>query len=506
MKLFSATEIKEIDKYTIENEPISSLDLMERAASAIACEIISRWRPNKRIVVFAGPGNNGGDALAVSRLLIEQGYKVEIFLFNIGGNKLSPDCATNKERLLALGDVDFTEIIKEFNPPYLSKSDLVVDGLFGSGLNKPLSEGFASLVRLINESGAYIVSIDVPSGLFCEWNGENVRNNIIQARLTLALQFPRLSFFFSENAGFIGTYKSLDIELSQDAIYTTKVKKYLVERGDVKRALRRRQAFANKYDFGSALLVAGSYGMLGAAVLAARGAMRAGAGVVSVHAPRCAMQTLQSSVPEALFDADKHDIVTSDISPRHAYDAIAIGPGIGTNNPTLDALDRFLIDYKKPLVLDADALNCIAMRPQMLNNIPAKSVLTPHAREFDRLFGQFYTDEARVKKALEVAGYYNIIIVLKGHHTMTVYPDGHIYVNSSGNVGMATAGSGDVLTGVITALIAQGYTPEMSAVLGVYIHGYAGDLAEKAEGTYGVVAGDIAANIGRAIKEIMTSV
>lgn len=504
MKIFTASDIRSIEKYTIENEPVKSIDLMERAASAIACEIICRWRTNKRIVVFAGPGNNGGDALAVSRLLLEQGYHVEVFLFNIGGNKLSTECAINKDRLLEIDNVDFTEIVKEFNPPYLSKSDLVIDGLFGIGLNKPLKEGFASLVRFINESGAYIVSIDIPSGLFADWNGSNVRSNIIHARLTLAIQFPRLSFFFSENAEFVGKYKVLDIELSQTAIKSTSSECYLVEKDDVKRALRRRNRFANKYDFGSMLLVAGCYGMLGASIMAARAALRSGVGLVSVHAPRCAMIPLQTSVPEAIFNADKHDIITTDFSTlRHDYNAIAIGPGLGVNNLTIDALEKFLLAYKKPVVLDADALNCIAKRPTLLNNIPAKSVLTPHAKEFDRLFGDFYTDESRLKKALEIANYYNIIIVLKGHYSTTVYPDGRMYINSSGNAGMATAGSGDVLTGVICSFMAQGYDPEVAAVLGVYVHGAAGDMAEQVEGSYGMTASDIVAYLGKAIKEIM---
>ncbi|MEG0253341.1 MAG: NAD(P)H-hydrate epimerase, partial [Muribaculaceae bacterium] len=212
MKIFSTSEIRDIDKYTIENEPISSLDLMERAASAVTCEIISRWLPNKRIVLFAGPGNNGGDTLAVARMLIEQGYKAEVFLFNIGNKKLSYDCEANKKRLIALGEVDFTEVINEFAPPYLSKDDIVIDGLFGTGLKEPLKGGFTSLVQYINESGAFVVSIDVPTGMFGEWNLENNRRNIITAKLTLTFQFPRMAFFFAENASYLGEWKILDIE------------------------------------------------------------------------------------------------------------------------------------------------------------------------------------------------------------------------------------------------------------------------------------------------------
>ena len=504
MKIFTTEDIRQIDRYTLENEPIASIDLMERAAQAIACEVISRWLPNRRIVIFAGPGNNGGDALAVARLLIEQGYKaVEVFLFNIGGNKISAECRTNKERLQALGDVDFTEVVNDFNPPYLSKSDIVIDGLFGAGLRDPLKGGYAAMIRYINESGAYVVSIDVPSGLFGEWNDKNDRHNIVNANLTLALQFPRLAFFFAENHTFVGEWKVLDIELSKEAISTLPSDIYLVEREDVHRKLRHRKLFANKYDFGSLMLVAGSYGMMGAAVLSARAAMRTGCGLVTVHAPRCGMLTMQTAVPEAIFDPDKHDIITSDITLKHNYSTIAIGPGIGTNAATIDALEKFLINSKAPCLLDADALNCLEQRRNLLNSLPIMSVLTPHAREFERLFGEYYTDEDRVKKALETARYYNIIIVLKGHYTKTVFPDGKIYINHSGNVGMATAGSGDVLTGVIGSLMAQGYRPEVAAVLGVFLHGYAGDLAAAQLGTYSLTASDIIDFLPKAIIDTM---
>ncbi len=503
MKIFKASEIKEIDLVTIQTEPISSLNLMERAASAITCEVISRWLPNKRVVVFAGPGNNGGDALAVARMLIEQGYRLEVFLFNIGASKLSDDCNANKERLLALGEIDFTEVTNEFSPPYLSKEDLVIDGLFGSGLKEPLKGGFTALVRYINESGAFIVSIDVPSGLFCEWNLENNRRNIVEANLTLTFQFPRLAFFFAENCKFVGEWKVLDIELNQDAIAHYPTDYYLIEKSDVKDSLKKRHAFTNKYDFGSMMLIAGSYGMMGAAIIAARSAMRAGAGLVTVHTPRCGYSVIQGNVPEVLFKADKQDLFISDMTLSHTYDSVAIGPGIGTHNLTIDALERFLINSKTACILDADALNCIAKRPALLNSIPVMSIITPHAREFDRIFGDHLSEEMRLRKALEVAKYYNIIVVLKGHHTLTVRPDGKVYVNSTGNSGMSTAGSGDALVGIISAFVAQGYKPEVSAVLGVFIHGYAGDKAMQKHGQYGLIASDIIDNIGIAIKEII---
>lgn len=504
MKLFSTQDIKKIEKYTIEEEQITSLDLMERASSAIACEIISRYLPNRKFIIFAGHGNNGGDALAVGRMLVEQGYHIEVFLFNIGGNILSEECEVNRNRLRDMGIEDFTEITGAFNPPYIDPKDVVIDGLFGSGLSRPLTSGYASLVRYINESGAEIVSIDVPSGLYGDWNSENSRNNIVNADLTLAIQFPRLAFFFSENAEFIGEYKVLDIELSSEAIRSRKTDMFVVEKDDIKRIVKPRDPYSNKYDYGSLMLVAGSYGMMGAAVIASRAAMRSGCGLVGVHAPLCGMTVMQSSVPEVLFDADKHEIVTKGLEFKRKYSSIAIGPGIGTNALTVDALEHFLINANSPCVLDADALNCIKERPSLLNNIPIKSIITPHTGEFDRLFGKFYSDEMRLKKALDIAKLYSIIIVLKGHHTIVVRPDGKLYINDNGNSGMATAGSGDALTGIIGSLMAQGYIPEISSVAGVFIHGLAGDIAAKKIGKFGMIASDIVDAIPAAMSEIIS--
>jgi NAD(P)H-hydrate epimerase len=320
----------------------------------------------------------------------------------------------------------------------------------------------------------------------------------------VSAQFPHLSFFMEENAPLVGEWKTVDIGLSQTEIRKTSAPFYLVERSDVRKLLSQRSDFCSKNDFGSAMLVAGSYGMMGAAVMSARGALRAGAGKVTVYSPRCGYDVVQTAVPEAMFAAANSDITLSDIRMNYPYDAIGIGPGIGTSDATINALEKFLNGYNgsRPLVLDADALNCLAKRQTLLHKVPMLSILTPHAGEFDRLFGQQPNSEARLVKAIEMSRYHNVLIVLKGRYTTIVRPDGRLYFNSSGCPGMATPGSGDVLTGIITALLAQGYRPEVAALAGVYIHGVAGELAQEAEGTYGVTAGDIAANVGKAIKFI----
>lgn len=503
MKIFTTQELRSIDSYTIEHDGVGPLELIERVAEAVASEITLRWRPSKPVVVFAGSGNNGADGLAVSRLLAEQGYQVKVYLFNIGGNKLSSECKECRDALADRPGVELQEVVDTFMMPDLHRNFLIIDALFGTGLREPLKGGYSYLVQRINEAHATVVSIDVPSGLAGDWNPNLISRDVIHATLTLAVQYPRFSFFIEDNAELVGEWKLLDIGLSEEAASNIPVRSYLVEEADVRRALRRRNLFSSKHNYGDAIIYAGSYGMMGAAVMSAKGALRAGVGKLTVESPKCGYTVLQTAVPEALYSHNRGDGVIENIQPMHEYDAVAIGPGIGTMEKTIDALERFLGSMKKPVILDADALNCIAKRPMLLDLIPVLSIITPHAGEFDRLFGQHHTAEARLRKAMEMARYYNIIIVMKGHYTAIVRPDGKIYFNSSGCPAMATAGSGDVLTGMIAAMIAQGYKPEIATLVSVFIHGYAGELAAMDHGDYGVTAMDIANNVGRAIRLTM---
>lgn len=505
MKIFTSSTIKELDNATCEAQKIPSIELMERAAAAVSCEIISRFTPSQRIVVIAGPGNNGGDALAVSRYLIEQGFsKVEVILFNIEG-KLSRDCEEEKQRLIAIDGVDFTEVRKVFNPPSLGRGDVVVDGLFGSGLNTPLTGGFKSVAQTLTDSGAFIISIDVPSGMFGEWNASTISRNMVHASLTLTFQFPRLSFFFAENADALGEVKVLDIELDREAMKSVPTPYFYVEERNIRAIMRPRKPFSAKRDYGSVMLFAGSKGMMGAARLSAEAALRSGAGLVTVHSAGCGLVPLQAGFPEAMFEPDKNENFITDMRLHHNHQGVAAGPGIGTNESTIDALEGLLKNSKAPLVLDADALNCMAARPSLLSLVPPFSVITPHQGEFDRLFGEHSRSEERLKKGLEMSKRYNMIIVLKGHRTAVIRPTGRVYFNSTGNAGMATAGSGDVLTGMIISFMAQGYRPEHAATLGVYVHGMAGDLAAADLGEDGMIASDIVARIPRALKKIINN-
>ncbi|MDE7381137.1 MAG: NAD(P)H-hydrate dehydratase [Muribaculaceae bacterium] len=506
MKILPSDKLRELDQATCERQNIDSLVLMERAATAVTSEIEERFLPSQRIVVVAGPGNNGGDALAVARQLYERGYhNLKVYLFNVG-NQLSHDCDEERRALISNDAISFTEVQREFTPPTLGKSDVVVDGLFGAGCKGSLQGGFQALARLINESGAYVISIDVPSGLRGEHNLDANRRDMIHADLTLTFQLPRLSFFFEENAPVLGDIKILNINLDTQKIKETYTNYMLVEEKTIRTFLLPRMKFSGKRDYGSVLLFAGSTGMTGAAVLAARATIRSGAGLVTVHSGMQGINILQTAVPEAMFEPDRNEHFITDMTIHHEHQAVGVGPGIGTNERTINALEEMLKKATTPLVIDADALNCISKRPSLLNLLPPNTIITPHIGEFDRLFGEQKSSEARLQKAQEMAKYYNIIIVLKGHHTAIVRPvrpDGRVYFNSTGNPGMATAGAGDVLTGVISAFIAQGYRPEKAALIGVYIHGLAGDMAADELGEFGLTASDIAAYVGRAIRKVM---
>jgi len=503
MKIFNTENIRKIDRITIEEEGVSSQELIRRVAEGVAGEIIGRWSPSTPVVIFAGSGNNGADALVVGRLLLEAGFYPRILLFNFKGNSLSRDCDMAKRELLATGYNGLMEIIDRAELPSLTPDHLVIDGLFGSGLRDPLDGGFMMLARNISESGATVISIDVPSGMFGEWNARVIGRNVVHATLTMAIQFPRLSFFLGDNAELVGKWKVIDIGLSNRAIMETPTKYFYVERDEVRAVLKPRKPFSSKSDYGHALLFAGCYGMAGAAVMAARGALRSGVGKLTVHSARAAFPVIQSQVPEALFSADRHENVISDMSARFNCSAIGVGPGIGTNDATRGAFETLVKSYKRPLVIDADALNAIAKNQTILDHIAPGSILTPHAGEFDRIFGTQTSDEGRLLKAVEVSHRYKLLIVLKGLYTATVRPDGKVFFNSSGTPAMATAGSGDVLTGIITSLLAQGYKPETASVAGVYIHGLAGEMAAETQGEYGTTAMDIASCVGRSVKAIM---
>lgn len=492
MKIFTSTQIHELDKYTIEHEPITSLNLMERAAKALTRAIEEEWSNRTPVVVFAGPGNNGGDALAVARMLGEDGYQVNVFLFNIH-NKLSADCASNKKRLIESKRAkQFTEVTVNFDPPQLEAGMLVVDGLFGSGLNKPLAGGFASLVKYINQSAAKVVSIDLPSGLMAEDNTYNISANIIRADLTLTLQQKKLAMMLADNQIYLGRLKVLDIRLSPEFIQKTESKFSILEENDIRLLMKPRGDFAHKGTMGTALIIAGSYGMSGASVLATKACLRAGTGKVITHTPKRNYEIMQISVPEAVLQMDSEETIFSEPVDTDYYSAMGIGPGLGTNESTAIALIAQLRRSTCPTVVDADALNILASHRAWMQQLPKDIIFTPHPRELDRLAGNTSSNcMERLDKAIELAERLQGYIILKGHYSALCHPNGKVEFCSTGNSGMATAGSGDVLTGIITALLARGYKQADACRLGMHLHGLAGDLAAKDLGKESLIASDI---------------
>ena len=501
MKIFTSVQIHELDKFTIENEPIKSIDLMERAARALTHAISTKWDNSTPVVVFAGPGNNGGDALAVARMLAEKDYTVDVWLFNISGH-LSPDCAANRQRLADCKKVhSLTMVTQEFDPPILNKDILVVDGLFGSGLNKPLAGGFASLVKYINASAAQVVSIDVPSGLMTEDNAYNVRANIIKATLTLTLQQPKLSFLFPENQEFIGEVRTLDIRISSEGIAKTDAHYTIIEESDIRRILKPRPAFAHKGTMGHALIIAGSYGMAGAAILATKACLRSGAGKVTTYTPRQNVMMMQVAVPEAVIMVGEETAFGEAVDTTD-YQAMGIGPGLGQSDATAIALIAQLRRTQCPMVVDADAINILANRRAWLQQLPMGIILTPHPKEFARLQGGCSDSYERLSKALDLAERLQGYVIVKGHYSALCLPNGHILFCPTGNAGMATAGSGDVLTGIITALLARGYNQTEACALGMYLHGLAGDLAADELGQESLMASDIINYLPKAFKRL----
>jgi NAD(P)H-hydrate epimerase len=511
MKILSAAQFKVIDSYTIEHEPVSSIDLMERASRAVADKICGRWAVDTPVKIFAGPGNNGGDALAIARMLCEAKYRVTVYLFNTS-NGLSPDCEANKKRLMkycmeemsALGRfcVAFTEVTSEFKPPVLEEGDLVIDGLFGTGLSRPLNGGFASVVKYINASPATVVAIDIPSGLMCEDNTYNVMSHIVKADVTYTIQNPKLAFFFAENEGYVGEWEVLDIGIVDPDNEETKTPYFLTEGNDFRGLLKKRSRFAHKGSVGKALLIAGKKGMAGAAVLSAKACLRSGVGKLTIRTPESNVRVLQAAVPEAVLDIDVDPNCFSQSFDTNDYDAMGIGPGIGTSSYTTQAFIEQVSMAKCPAVIDADALNICGSHRGWISQLPKHCILTPHKKELFGLIGTTRNSYEELERTRELAVRQQIYIIIKGAFSAVCTPEGNVYFNSSGNPGMATAGSGDVLTGIILAFLAQSYPPEVAARMGVYIHGLAGDMIAEEFCEESLIASDLIDYLPRAFRAI----
>ncbi len=499
MKFFHSDQIREIDAFTIRNEPVTSVDLMERAAMQLFNWITGRFDRTVRFVIFTGPGNNGGDGLALARLLSSNRYDCELHYVKFSRNE-SDDWKHNRERLLKETDVKFYILDEADKFPLIDVNDVIIDALFGSGLTRPAEGLPAGIIRQINQTSAVVVSVDIPSGLSGEANSGKTEDNIIKADYTLSFQFPRLSFMFAENAVYTGEWIILPIGLSPEAVMNTSSPWELTVKDDVLPLLKRRNRFDHKGIFGHALFIAGSMGKMGAAVLGAGAAMRTGVGLLTCHIPSSGVQILQTVVPEAMVSPDNNVEIITGITGTDRFDAVGIGPGIGTDPLSAAVLHSLLVKCNKPMVIDADALNILGMNREWLSRIPGGAILTPHPREFERIAGSSPDSYHRLLRQMEFSKRFRCIVVLKGANTSVTTPDGKVHFNTTGNPGMATAGSGDVLTGILLSLLAQGYPPEDAAVTGVFLHGLAGDITAKAKGFEALIASDLTENIGNAYK------
>jgi NAD(P)H-hydrate epimerase len=487
MKLLSAQQIQQWDAFTIREEPVTSIDLMERAAQQCADWIIHQEYTGRSIKIFCGKGNNGGDGLAIARLLIEKGYQPVIYILEFGA-KGTDDFQLNLYRLhqqtTEIHFIQSTDFI-----PVINKQDIVVDALYGSGLNRPLQLLSADVVRHINSSGAVVLSIDVPSGMSIDKS--SLGHVIIQAGYTLTFQSFKLCFLVAENAAWFGKVEVLDIGLQPqyeagiDTVFEVVSKKQILS------GLKRRDDFSHKGNYGHALLIAGNTGKMGAALLASKACLRTGAGLVTLNITKEYLPVLHVAIPEVMAVIREEEI------SLNGYTAVGIGPGLGTGEEARNLLSVVLQQFPNPMVIDADALNIISQHKELLEQIPAASVLTPHPKEFERLVGVCANDFERLDKAIEWSARYPFIIVLKGHYTL-IACGGKGWLNTTGNAGLAKGGSGDTLTGIITSLLAQKYTPLQAALTGVYLHGLAADLALENQSTESLTASDVIDTIGRA--------
>lgn len=498
MQILDTQQIKAWDEYTIIHEPVSSVNLMERAATACFQWLMDNNYKGKKFSIFCGKGNNGGDGLAIARMLSQAEHAVTVYILEFG-HKGTDDFQQNLARLHNTAvEIKFVSNEETIQP--IPLDEIIIDALLGSGLNRALEGLTANLVLHINASSNQIIAIDIPSGLFLDRSSSG--NIIVEAHHTLSFQCYKLALLVPENAKFIGELHILDIGLHPEYLNTISSKFKLTDKHFISAAIPPRKKFSHKGDYGHAAIIAGSKGMMGAAVLCARAFIRSGGGKLTCHIPEAGYNIMQISVPEAMSKIENGEDYIESISSIENYDVLGIGPGLGSHNSHATLLENIFASFRKPVVVDADGLNTISRNKQLLYKIPAGSILTPHPKEFERIFGKSTNNFNKIEKALDAAAELNVVIVLKGAYSFMALPSGKGYFNPTGNPGMATGGTGDVLTGIITGLLAQQLAPEAAAITGVYLHGLAGDIAAKYKSQQSLIASDIINFLGDAFLQI----
>lgn len=501
MKILSPEQLKRVETQTITIQDIELINLMERAANAILNWLKARLDVSKNsFTIICGIGNNGGDGLALGRLLWEEKANVKIYLQK--NNTYSLDNLSNQKRLKEL-KIPF-EYYDETTQLEIIPNSILIDAIFGYGLNRAIGTEWKPIIDQINQAPNTVVSVDVPSGLFCDQlNSKN--DPIVQAEVTLTFQTPKLSLLIPENQEYVTDFEILDISLDLESIEKEDSELGYFSLNYVPQFYFKRPKFSHKYEYGNVLVIGGSYGKIGAALLAAKSVLKAGAGLVTLYVPKCGYSVVQTALPESMVMTDFSEEIISKFPNVDRFDTIVIGPGMGTDEKTYHAFEEFLSESdltQKKIIIDADGLNLLSKHPNLLEKLPEETILTPHDKELERLMGSWENSYQKIEKIQEFVKLHKLIIVSKGFITQTFLSNGEAYFNSSGNPGMATAGSGDVLAGIIAGLYAKHYNASESAIFGVFLHGYAGDMAAQQLGEESIMAGDLVNYIPVAFKSL----
>lgn len=503
MKILSKEQIYEADKLTAKNQKISSVELMERAGIRVFNWIHSRLQGQQvKIHILCGIGNNGGDGMVVGRHLKTHGYNVEVYVVNFS-DKRSEDFLTNLSRLKELKYWPKL-IVSEDEFPQISKDEIIIDAIFGIGLNRKPIHWVNGLIKKINHSNAFVLSIDIPSGLYMDSLPDN-SEHVIKANFTLTFQTPKLIFFLPQTGIYTNEWDIVDIGLDHDYIKNVKSEVSFILKDTILPFYIPREKFTHKGTYGHSLIIGGSYGKIGAVILSAKACLKTGAGLVTTFIPKCGYTSIQTAIPECMVLTDKEENSISHIKYDIKPTVIGLGIGIGQDKKTVETFKNLLSFNNIPMVIDADGINILAHNASLIDNISPNSVLTPHPKELERLIGKWTDDFDKLKKAKKFSSSHKCILVIKGANTITVF-ENNLYINSTGNPGMATAGSGDVLTGIITGLISQGYEPLQATIFGVYIHGRAGDLSTLSNSYESIIASDIIDNIGNAFIDLFKQI
>jgi len=503
LKVVTAQEMKEIDQKAILEFKIPGIVLMENAGRRVVEGVLEKLdgMQGRTVTIFAGKGNNGGDGLVAARHLFNMGVDVKVLLLENPDN-ITGDAAINLEIWKRMGQKVYAISQKDdFNAVrlFLVKTDLVVDAIYGTGFKGKLKDYVGRIIESINASQKPVVAVDLPSGL--EADTGNVNGPCIRASLTVTFGLPKIGLLLEPGAGFTGDLRVMDISLPISLLEDEHLKLNLIVKDQVKGWLPFRPNTSHKGDYGRVLIIAGSRGMAGAACLAAEAAARSGAGLVTLAVPEAVYQPVAAKLTEVMVvpvPCTGEGTISKEALPilrgmMERADVLAIGPGLSGNSETGDVVRKIIVSSGIPLVLDADALNAMAGHTNLFGKVKAPFVLTPHPGEMGRLTGlsAASVQQDRLNLSRRWSTEWGAVLVLKGSRSIIASPDGTVYINPTGNPGMATGGSGDVLTGVIAGLLAQGMEASRATAAGVYLHGMAGDRAALEKGMPGLLAGDI---------------